>query len=66
MQVSGQIPYSDEFKIDAVAQVTQPVYSVKKLAERLGMLPVDDRPLSALGRQPKMMMEQLAVLVPPV
>jgi|GEM_PF-912256 Transposase and inactivated derivatives len=35
--MSGQIRYSDEFKIDAVAQVTARVYSVKEGAERLGI-----------------------------
>lgn len=34
--MSGQIRYSDEFKIDAVAQVTKRGYSVKEVAERLG------------------------------
>ena len=33
----GQIRYSDEFKIDAVAQVTERGYSVKEVAERLGI-----------------------------
>ena len=33
----GQIRYSDEFKIDAVAQVTERGYSVKDVAERLGV-----------------------------
>lgn len=33
--MSGQIRYSDEFKIDAVAQVTERGYSVKEVAERL-------------------------------
>lgn len=37
MQMSGQIRYSDEFKIDAVAQVTERGYSVKEVAERLGI-----------------------------
>ena len=37
MQVSGQIRYSNAFKIDAVAQVTQRGYSVKDMAERLGI-----------------------------
>ena len=35
--MSGQIRYSDEFKIDAVAQVTERGYSVKEVAERLGV-----------------------------
>jgi len=35
--MSGQIRYSDEFKIDAVAQVTERGYSVKVVAERLGI-----------------------------
>jgi transposase len=35
--MSGQIRYSDEFKIDAVAQVTERGYSVKDVAERLGI-----------------------------
>ncbi len=35
--MSGQICYSDEFKIDAVAQVTERVYSVKDVAARLGI-----------------------------
>lgn len=34
--MSGQIRYSDEFKIDAVAQVTERGYSVKDVSERLG------------------------------
>ena len=34
--MSGQIRYSDEFKTDAVAQVTKRGYSVKEVAERLG------------------------------
>ncbi len=33
----GQIRYSDEFKIDAVAQVTERGYSVTEVAERLGI-----------------------------
>ncbi|MGR3649689.1 MAG: transposase, partial [Shimia sp.] len=33
----GQIRYSDEFKIDAVAQVTERGYPVKEVAERLGI-----------------------------
>lgn len=37
MQMSGQIRYSDEFKIDAVAQVTERGYSVEEVAERLGV-----------------------------
>ena len=39
--MSGQIRYSDEFKIDAVAQVTERGYSVKDVAERLGISIVD-------------------------
>ena len=35
--MSGQIRYSDEFKIDAVAQVVERGYSFKELAERLGI-----------------------------
>lgn len=35
--MSGQIRYSDEFKIDAVSQVTERGYSVKEVAERLGI-----------------------------
>jgi transposase len=35
--MSGQIRYSDDFKIDAVAQVTERGYSVKEVAERLGV-----------------------------
>ena len=35
--MSGQIRYSDEFKIDAVAQVTERGYSVKEVSERLGI-----------------------------
>ena len=35
--MSGQIRYSDEFKIDAVAQVTERGYPVKDVAERLGI-----------------------------
>ena len=35
--MSGLIRYSDEFKIDAVAQVTERGYSVKEVAERLGI-----------------------------
>lgn len=35
--MSGQIHYSDEFKIDTVAQVTERGYSVKEVAERLGI-----------------------------
>jgi len=35
--MSGEIRYSDEFKIDAVAQVTERGYSVKDVAERLGI-----------------------------
>ena len=35
--MSGQIRYSNEFKIDAVAQVTERGYSVKEVAERLGI-----------------------------
>ena len=37
MQMSGQIRYSDEFKIDAVAQVTERGYLVNEVAERLGV-----------------------------
>ena len=33
--MSGQIRYSDEFKVDAVAQVTERGYSVKGVSERL-------------------------------
>ncbi len=32
--MSGRIRYSDEFKIEAVAQVTERGYSVKEVAER--------------------------------
>ena len=35
--MSGQIRYSDEFKVDAVAQVTERGYSVKDVADRLGI-----------------------------
>ena len=35
--MSGQIRYSDEFKIDAAAQVTERGYPVKEVAERLGV-----------------------------
>lgn len=35
--MSGQVRYSDEFKIDAVAQVTECRYSVKDVAVRLGI-----------------------------
>ena len=35
--MSGQVRYSDEFKIDAVAQVTERGYSVKEVSERLGI-----------------------------
>ncbi len=35
--MSVQIRYSDEFKIDAVAQVTECGYSVKDVADRLGI-----------------------------
>jgi len=35
--MSGQIRYSEEFEIDAVAQVTEHGYSVKEVAERLGV-----------------------------
>ena len=35
--MSGQIRYSDEFKIDAVAQVAERGNAVKKVAERLGI-----------------------------
>lgn len=34
-QVSGEIRYSEEFKIDALAQATEHGYSVKELAKRL-------------------------------
>lgn len=37
MQISGQIRHSDEFKIDAVTQVTERGYSVKEVAARLGI-----------------------------
>ena len=37
LEMSGQICYSDEFKIDAVAQVTEREYSVKDVAARLGI-----------------------------
>ena len=33
----SQIRYSDEFKMDAVAQITERGYSVKEVAERLGI-----------------------------
>ena len=33
----GQMRYTDEFKIDAVAQVTERGYSVKEVAGRLGI-----------------------------
>jgi len=36
-QMPGQFRYSDEFKIDAVAQVTERGCSVKEVAERLGI-----------------------------
>ena len=35
--MSGQIRYSDDFKIDAIAQVTERGYSVKEVAERLAI-----------------------------
>ena len=35
--MSGHIRYSDEFKIDAVAQVTERGYSVKEVSECLGI-----------------------------
>ena len=35
--MSGQIRYSDEFKIDAVVQVVERGYAFKELAERLGI-----------------------------
>jgi len=35
MQMSGQIRYSNEFKIDAVAQGTERGYSVMEVSERL-------------------------------
>ncbi|MEP5625747.1 MAG: transposase [Hyphomicrobiales bacterium] len=35
--MSGQIHYSDKFKIDAVAEVTECGYPVKEVAERLGI-----------------------------
>jgi transposase len=35
--MSGQIRYSDEFKIDAVAQVKERGYPVKEVAARLGI-----------------------------
>ncbi|WP_306116858.1 MULTISPECIES: transposase [unclassified Roseovarius] len=35
--MSGQFRYSDEFKIDTVAQSTERGYSVKEVAERLGI-----------------------------
>lgn len=35
--MSGRIRYTDEFKIDAVAQVTERGYSVKDVAKRLGI-----------------------------
>jgi len=37
MPMSRQIRFSDEFKIDAVAQVTEPGFSLKEVAERLGI-----------------------------
>tara|TARA_R110000803_G_scaffold33057_3_gene72526 strand:+ start:226 stop:513 length:288 start_codon:yes stop_codon:yes gene_type:complete len=37
MQMSGQIRFSDEFKKDAVSQVVDRGYSVKDVAERLGI-----------------------------
>ena len=35
--MSGQIRYSDEFKIDAAPQVTERGYSVKEVTERFGI-----------------------------
>lgn len=35
--MSGRIRYSDEFKIDAVSQITERGYSVKDVAARLGV-----------------------------
>lgn len=35
--MTGQIRYSDEFKIEAVVQATGRGYSVKEVAERLGI-----------------------------
>ena len=35
--MSGQIRCSDEFMIDAVAQVTESGYPVKEVAEQLGI-----------------------------
>jgi transposase len=35
--MSGRIRYSDEFKIDAVAQVTERGYSVREVSDRLGI-----------------------------
>lgn len=35
--MSGKIRNSDEFKIDAMAQVTKRGYSVREVAERLGI-----------------------------
>ncbi|HKK86876.1 MAG TPA: transposase [Roseovarius sp.] len=35
--MSGKIRYSDEFKIGAVAQVTELGYSVRDVADRLGI-----------------------------
>jgi transposase len=35
--MSGQICYSVEFKIDAVAQIIERGYSVKEVAERFGI-----------------------------
>ena len=35
--MTGQIRYSDEFKIEAVVQVTERRYSVKEVAELLGI-----------------------------
>lgn len=37
--MSGQIRYSDEYEIDAVAQVTERGHPVKEVAERLGISP---------------------------
>ena len=35
--MSGRIRYSNEFKIDAVAQVTERGYSVREVSDRLGI-----------------------------
>jgi len=37
MQISGQIRYSDGFKIEAEAQFTERGYPVKAVAKRLGI-----------------------------